>query len=123
MGQIESGTKRCPKAVRSHNDSGVCGQDYKEDNDGNGNYDNGGNGKKRVGKKKPNRKRNKFKYFLCDDPDMLKKCPKKSALSKKEKSECKALRLGSSARGDEAKEAKSNKKLVECFLCHGPHRL
>ncbi|MBA0669632.1 hypothetical protein Goklo_029555, partial [Gossypium klotzschianum] len=34
-----------------------------------------------------------------------------------------ALLLGSSARGVEAKEAESEKKLVECFLCHGPHRL
>ncbi|MFQ6627279.1 hypothetical protein Gotur_004930 [Gossypium turneri] len=52
---------------------------------------------------------------------MLKKCPKKSAL--KEKPVGKALVLGSSARGVEAKEAESEKKPVECFLCHGPHRL
>ncbi|MFQ6636547.1 hypothetical protein Gotur_013087 [Gossypium turneri] len=52
---------------------------------------------------------------------MLKKCPRKSAL--KEKPVGKALVLGSSARGVKAKEAESEKKLVECFLCHGPHRL
>ncbi|KAK8269334.1 hypothetical protein V6Z12_D11G123100 [Gossypium hirsutum] len=52
---------------------------------------------------------------------MLQKCPKKSAL--KEKPVGKALVLGSSARGVEAKEAESEKKPVECFLCHGPHRL
>ncbi|MFQ6636688.1 hypothetical protein Gotur_012793 [Gossypium turneri] len=52
---------------------------------------------------------------------MLKKCSKKSAL--KEKPVGKALVLGSSARGVEAKEAESEKKPVECFLCHGPHRL
>ncbi|MBA0669629.1 hypothetical protein Goklo_029555, partial [Gossypium klotzschianum] len=52
---------------------------------------------------------------------MLKKCPKK--LARKEKLVGKALLLGSSARGVEAKEAESEKKLVECFLCHGPHRL
>ncbi|MFQ6637597.1 hypothetical protein Gotur_013441, partial [Gossypium turneri] len=52
---------------------------------------------------------------------MLKKCPKKSTL--KEKPVGKALALGSSARGIEAKEAESEKKPVECFLCHGPHRL
>ncbi|MFQ6651994.1 hypothetical protein Gotur_024079, partial [Gossypium turneri] len=52
---------------------------------------------------------------------MLKKCPKKSAL--KEKPVGTALVLGSSARGVEAKEAESEKKPVECFLCHGPHRL
>ncbi|MFQ6634490.1 hypothetical protein Gotur_012031 [Gossypium turneri] len=52
---------------------------------------------------------------------MLKKCPKKSAL--KEKPLGKALVLGSSARSVEAKEAESEKKLVECFLCHSPHRL
>ncbi|MFQ6668220.1 hypothetical protein Gotur_033952 [Gossypium turneri] len=52
---------------------------------------------------------------------MLKKCSKKSAL--KEKPVGKALVLGSSARGVEAKEAESEKKPVECFLCHGPQRL
>ncbi|MFQ6636398.1 hypothetical protein Gotur_012715 [Gossypium turneri] len=52
---------------------------------------------------------------------MLKKCPKKSTL--KEKPVSKALVLGSSVRGVEAKEAESEKKPVECFLCHGPHRL
>ncbi|MFQ6653666.1 hypothetical protein Gotur_024943, partial [Gossypium turneri] len=101
---------------------GVCERDHKEDIvDGNGNGDNGGNGKPRVGKKKPKRKRDKLKCFLCDGPHMLKKCPKKSAL--KEKPVGKALVLGSSARGVEAKEVESEKKPVECFLCHGPHRL
>ncbi|MBA0650233.1 hypothetical protein Goklo_017681 [Gossypium klotzschianum] len=52
---------------------------------------------------------------------MLKKCPKKFAL--KEKPLGKALVLDSSARGVEAKEAESEKKPVECFLCHGLHRL
>ncbi|MFQ6653585.1 hypothetical protein Gotur_024905 [Gossypium turneri] len=52
---------------------------------------------------------------------MLKKCPKKFTL--KEKPVGKALVLGSSARGVKAKEAESEKKPVECFLCHGPHRL
>ncbi|MFQ6662096.1 hypothetical protein Gotur_030021 [Gossypium turneri] len=52
---------------------------------------------------------------------MLKKCSKKFAL--KEKPMGKALVLGSSVRGVEAKEAESEKKLVECFLCHGPYRL
>ncbi|KAH1129866.1 hypothetical protein J1N35_001244 [Gossypium stocksii] len=35
----------------------------------------------------------------------------------------KALGLGSSARGVEAKEPKSEKKLVKCFLCHDLHKL
>ncbi|MFQ6652884.1 hypothetical protein Gotur_024551 [Gossypium turneri] len=97
---------------------GLCKMDHKEDIvDGNGNGDNGGNGKPRVGKRKPKRKRDKLKCFLCDGPHMLKKCPKKFAL--KEKPVGKALVLGSSARGVEAKEAKSEKKPVECFLCHG----
>ncbi|KAK8263617.1 hypothetical protein V6Z12_D12G053800 [Gossypium hirsutum] len=88
---------------------GVCEMDHKEDIvDGNGNGNNGGNGKPRVGKKKPKRKRDKLKCFLCDGPHMLKKCPKKSAL--KEKPVGKALVLGSSARGVEAKEAESEKK-------------
>ncbi|MFQ6652883.1 hypothetical protein Gotur_024551, partial [Gossypium turneri] len=101
---------------------GLCKMDHKEDIvDGNGNGDNGGNGKPRVGKRKPKRKRDKLKCFLCDGPHMLKKCPKKFAL--KEKPVGKALVLGSSARGVEAKEAKSEKKPVECFLCHGPHKL
>ncbi|MFQ6651858.1 hypothetical protein Gotur_024018 [Gossypium turneri] len=45
--------------------------------------DNGGNGKPRVRKKKPKRKRDKLKCFLCDGPYMLKKCPKKSTLKEK----------------------------------------
>ncbi|MFQ6640266.1 hypothetical protein Gotur_014763 [Gossypium turneri] len=90
---------------------GVCEMDHKEDIvDGNGNGDNSGNGKPRVGKKKPKRKRDKLKCFLCDGPHMLKKCPKKSAL--KEKPVGKALVLGSSARGVEAKEAESENKPV-----------
>ncbi|MBA0643719.1 hypothetical protein Goklo_027983 [Gossypium klotzschianum] len=34
-----------------------------------------------------------------------------------------ALGLVSSAKGIEAKEAENEKKPVECFLCHGLHRL
>ncbi|KAK5835059.1 hypothetical protein PVK06_010744 [Gossypium arboreum] len=52
---------------------------------------------------------------------MLKKCLKKSAFKKKPVG--KALVLGSSARGVEASEAENENKPVECFLCHGPHRL
>ncbi|KAG8500951.1 hypothetical protein CXB51_002950 [Gossypium anomalum] len=102
---------------------GVCEGNHKEDTDeyGKGNGDNCGNGKPRVGKKKPKRKRDKLKCFLCDGPHMLKKCLMKSALRKKPVD--KALGLGSSARGVEAKEAESEKKPVECFLCHGLHRL
>ncbi|MFQ6652591.1 hypothetical protein Gotur_024384 [Gossypium turneri] len=92
--------------------------DHKEDIvDGNDNDDNGGKGKARVGKKKPKRKRDKLKCLLCDSPHMLKKCPKKSTL--KEKPVGKALVLGSSVRVVEAKEVESEKKPVECFLCHG----
>ncbi|KAK5832319.1 hypothetical protein PVK06_016120 [Gossypium arboreum] len=102
---------------------GICEENHKEDTDeyGNGNGDNCGNGKPRVGKKKPKKRRDKLKCFLCDGPHILKKCPIKSALRKKPVG--KALGLGSSARGVEAKEAESEKKPVECFLCHGPHRL
>ncbi|MBA0880881.1 hypothetical protein Goshw_011461 [Gossypium schwendimanii] len=58
--------------------------DHKEDIvDGNGNDDNGGNGKPQVGKKKPKRKRDKLKCFLCNGLHMLKKCLKKSALKEK----------------------------------------
>ncbi|MBA0558688.1 hypothetical protein Golob_015696 [Gossypium lobatum] len=103
---------------------GICEKDHKENViDGNGNGDNGGNGKPRVGKKKPNKKIDKLKCFLCDGPHILKKCPKKFALSKKENPVGKALGLSSSAMGVEAKEAKSEKKPMECFFCHGSHRL
>ncbi|MFQ6662555.1 hypothetical protein Gotur_030361 [Gossypium turneri] len=54
---------------------------------------------------------------------MLKKCSKKSELSKKEKSVGKALRLGLNARGVEAKDAESEMRSVDCFLCHGPPKL
>ncbi|MBA0765845.1 hypothetical protein Gotri_014966 [Gossypium trilobum] len=103
---------------------GVCEKDHKEDVvDDNGNGDNGGNGKPRVEKKKPKRKMNKLNCFFCDGPHMLKKCLKKFALSKEKKPMGKALGLGSSARDVEAKEAESEKKPVECFLCHGLHWL
>ncbi|KAH1039394.1 hypothetical protein J1N35_041137 [Gossypium stocksii] len=101
---------------------GVCEKNHKEDViDGNGNSDNSSNGKTRVGKKKPNRKRDKLKCFLYNSPLMLKKCLKKFVL--KEKQIGKALVLRSSARGVEAKEAESEKKPLDYFLCHGPHRL
>ncbi|MFQ6670791.1 hypothetical protein Gotur_035563 [Gossypium turneri] len=75
-------------------ESSVCEMDHKEDIlDGNGNGDNGGNGKPRVGKKKLKRKRDKLKCFLCDGPHMLKKCLKKYVL--KGKPVDKALVLGS----------------------------
>ncbi|MFQ6665854.1 hypothetical protein Gotur_032434 [Gossypium turneri] len=51
---------------------GVCEMDHKEDIvDGNRNGDNSGNGKPRVGNKKPKRKRDKLKCLLCDGPHML----------------------------------------------------
>ncbi|MBA0558120.1 hypothetical protein Golob_015154 [Gossypium lobatum] len=92
---------------------GVHKKDHNKDSDSNGIDDNGGNGKPRVRKKKPNRKRDKLKCFLCDGLYMLKKCSKKFAL--KEKSVGKSLVLSSSARGVEVKEAESKKKPVECF--------
>ncbi|MBA0838236.1 hypothetical protein Goarm_010311, partial [Gossypium armourianum] len=52
---------------------------------------------------------------------IFQKCLKKSVFKKKPVG--KALVLGSSARGVEAKEVESEKKPVECFLYHGPHRL
>ncbi|MBA0666489.1 hypothetical protein Goklo_002894 [Gossypium klotzschianum] len=75
----------------------------------------------KLGKTK--RKRDKLKCFLYDGPHILKKCLKKFALSKKEKPVGKTLGLCSRARGAEANEAESEKKPVECFLCHGSHRL
>ncbi|MFQ6657020.1 hypothetical protein Gotur_026873 [Gossypium turneri] len=103
---------------------GVCEKDHKEDIvNGNGSNDNSGNGKPRVGKKKPKRKRDKLKCFLYNDPHMLRKCPKKFTLSKEKKPMGKALRFDSSTRGIESNEAKSEKKPVACFLCHGLHRL
>ncbi|MFQ6630592.1 hypothetical protein Gotur_009813 [Gossypium turneri] len=115
---VKLGLRKDKLGSSKSEEKGVCEMDHKEDIvDGNGNGDNGGNGKPRVGKRKPKRKRDKLKCFLCDGPHMLKKCPKKSAL--KEKPVGKALVLGSSARGVEANEAESKKKPVECFLCHG----
>ncbi|MBA0727825.1 hypothetical protein Golax_000778 [Gossypium laxum] len=73
----------------------VCEKDHKEDDDYNGEV-NSGNWKPRVGNKKPNRKIDKLKCFLCDGSHMLKTCLKKSALSTKKKPVGKALRLGSS---------------------------
>ncbi|MBA0881530.1 hypothetical protein Goshw_029910 [Gossypium schwendimanii] len=111
-----------------------------ENVDGNGNIDNSGNEKPRVGKKQPKRKRDKLKCFLCDCPYMLKKCLKKFML--KEKPVGKALctrksviegnygadkepkKLGLSKGKAEAKRAKrSKKKQVKYFLCRGLHEL
>ncbi|KAK5811618.1 hypothetical protein PVK06_026969 [Gossypium arboreum] len=120
--QVQHSVARKDKLGSSKSEErGICEGNHKEDTDeyGNGNGDNCGNGKPRVGKKKPKKKRDKLKCFLCDGPQMLKKCPMKSALRKKPMG--KALGLGFSTRGVEAKEAKSGKKPVECFLCHGPH--
>ncbi|KAH1031635.1 hypothetical protein J1N35_043809 [Gossypium stocksii] len=104
------------------NERGVYEKDHKEDIvDGNGNEDNDGNGKPRVGKKKPNKKRDKLKSFLYNGPLMLKKYMKKSTLNQNPVG--KALVLGSSASGIEAKEAESDKKPMKCFLYHGSHRL
>ncbi|MBA0819043.1 hypothetical protein Gohar_021545, partial [Gossypium harknessii] len=63
---------------------GVCEKDHKKDVvNGNGNDDDSGNRKPRLGKKKPKRKRDKLKCFLCNSPHMLKKCLKKSTLKEK----------------------------------------
>ncbi|MBA0754148.1 hypothetical protein Gogos_020990 [Gossypium gossypioides] len=103
--------------------------DHKEDIvDGNGNDNNSGNGKPRVGKKKPKRKMDKLKCFLRDSPHMLKKCLKKSALKEKpvgnDGADNEPKKLGSSKGKVEAKMGKrSKKKRVKCFLCRGPHEL
>ncbi|MBA0877144.1 hypothetical protein Goshw_028154 [Gossypium schwendimanii] len=85
-----------------------------------------GNGKPRVGKKKPKRKREKLKYFLCDGPHLLKKCLKKSTLKEKlmgkvfcprksviegnDGADKEPKKLGSSKGKAEAKRAKKSKK-------------
>ncbi|KAH1121350.1 hypothetical protein J1N35_004510 [Gossypium stocksii] len=61
---------------------GVCEKDHKEyvvD----GNDDNGGNRKPQVGKKKLNRKRDKLKYFLYDDPHILRNVQKNPCFLRK----------------------------------------
>ncbi|KAK5845137.1 hypothetical protein PVK06_001291 [Gossypium arboreum] len=121
---------------------------HEEDNDsGNGNP--GRNGKPQVRKKKSNKKRGKLRCFLCDSLHLLKKCPKKFMLSKKDKLKGKAVRLHSNVRGVKAKKAKrddvsdkepkkfglsnrtfeangakrSKKKRVKCFLYYGSREL
>ncbi|KAH1122431.1 hypothetical protein J1N35_005591 [Gossypium stocksii] len=120
---------------------GTCEKDHKEDFvDGNGNGVNGSNGKPRVGKKKPNRKRDKLKCFLCDGPHILKKwqkksmlkekpvgralCPKKSIIEGDDRANEESEKLGSSKGKVEAnREKMSKKKQVKCFLYRGPHEL
>ncbi|KAH1130007.1 hypothetical protein J1N35_001385 [Gossypium stocksii] len=100
---------------------GICEENHEEDN-GNRN-DNGGINKPRKGKRKPNnpkKKRDKMRYFLCESSHVLKRCLKRSMLSRSDKPKRGAERLGSSVSDAKANEAK---KLVECFLCHGLHRL
>ncbi|MBA0858513.1 hypothetical protein Goshw_027456, partial [Gossypium schwendimanii] len=80
----ELGLRKDKLGSSKSEERGPCEKDHKEDVvDGNGNGDNGGNGKPRVWEKKPNRKRDKLKCFLCDGPHMLKKCLKKFALKEK----------------------------------------
>ncbi|MBA0646103.1 hypothetical protein Goklo_014096, partial [Gossypium klotzschianum] len=119
---VKLGLKKEKLRSSKSEERGICEKNHKEDViDGKDNGENSVNGKERVGKKKPNRKMDKLKCFLYDGSHMLKNCQKKPML--KEKLVGKALVLGLSARGVEAKEAKSEKKLVKCFLCHGLHRL
>ncbi|MBA0871161.1 hypothetical protein Goshw_021946 [Gossypium schwendimanii] len=99
-----------------------------------------GNEKPRVGKKKPKRKRDKLKCFLCDDRHILKKClnkfafkeklmgkalcPRKFVIKGNNRADKEPKKLGSSKGKVEAKRAKrSKKKRVKCFLCRGPHEL
>ncbi|MBA0779758.1 hypothetical protein Gotri_003969, partial [Gossypium trilobum] len=83
--------------------------------------DGNGNGKPRVGKKKNQEEKGQVEMLSLRRSTHVEKCPKKSAL--KEKPMGTTLVLGSSAKGVESKEAESDKKSVEYFLCHGPHRL
>ncbi|MBA0648952.1 hypothetical protein Goklo_016574 [Gossypium klotzschianum] len=62
---------------------GLCETNHKENVvDDNGNNDNSGNEKPRVGKKKPKRKRDKLKCFLCVSPHILKKFRRNSHLKR-----------------------------------------
>ncbi|MBA0879530.1 hypothetical protein Goshw_025707 [Gossypium schwendimanii] len=98
------------------------------------------NRKPRVGKKKPKRKRDKLKCFLCDGLHMLKKflkkfalkekpmgkalCPRKSIIEGNDGVDKELKKLGSSKGNAEAKRVKrGKKKQVKCFLYHGPHEL
>ncbi|MBA0879564.1 hypothetical protein Goshw_026374 [Gossypium schwendimanii] len=132
VGQTRGGTKRCPKAIGSHNGSRVHSQAWPRERQALI-FENGGNGKPRVGKKKPKRKRDKLKCFLCDGLHMLKKCLKKSVLKENpvgkafclrksfiegnDRADKKPNKLGSSKGKAEAMRAKrSKKKRVKCFL-------
>ncbi|KAG8500526.1 hypothetical protein CXB51_004158 [Gossypium anomalum] len=81
---IKLGLRKDKLGYSKSEERGVCEGNHKEDNDdGNGNDDNYGNEKPRVGKKKPKRKRDMLKCFLCDGLHILKKCLKKFVLKKK----------------------------------------
>ncbi|MBA0798721.1 hypothetical protein Gohar_009283, partial [Gossypium harknessii] len=81
---VKLGLRKDKLGFSKSEERGVCEKGHKKDViDGNGNDDNNGNGKPRVGKKKPKRKMNNLKCFLCDGPHILKKCLKKSALKEK----------------------------------------
>ncbi|MBA0602773.1 hypothetical protein Gorai_002942 [Gossypium raimondii] len=102
------------------------GEGDHEDDIRNGNSS-GGNVKPRNGKRKPNNlkeKRRKVKCVICNGSHMVNNCSKRSMISRNDKLEGKAKRLGSSASIAKSEKAKeSEKKLMECFLCRGPHRL
>ncbi|KAH1128764.1 hypothetical protein J1N35_000142 [Gossypium stocksii] len=111
---VKLGLRKYKLECSKSEENGIYEKDHKEDNDGNSNDDNDGNRKPQVEKKKPNRKMDKLKLFLCDGSYMLKKCLKKFVLSNKEMPKGKALRLGSSARVLKPIKSKCPKKsLIE----------
>ncbi|MBA0680376.1 hypothetical protein Goari_012080 [Gossypium aridum] len=71
-------------SIPSLRKKGVCEGNHEEDDNDSGNGNDCGNGKPRLGKKKPNKKRGKLKCFLCNSLHLLKKYLKKSTLSDKE---------------------------------------
>ncbi|KAK5838560.1 hypothetical protein PVK06_007291 [Gossypium arboreum] len=91
--QTKIGTMRCPRAVESHVSSGVG-----------------------LGK-------NKLEPSKFEESGVCEGNFKKDNGNGNDNNEGKAVRLGSSARGTEAKESESENKSAECFLCHCPHRL
>ncbi|KAH1106686.1 hypothetical protein J1N35_010454 [Gossypium stocksii] len=152
VGQIGSEIMRCLRAVKmskaitvvksmvklslkkeklessKSEEKGLYERNHKKDNNScsNGNYC--GNGKPQLGKKKPNKKRGKLKWFLCTSLHLLKKYLKKFVLSEKENMDDvldkKPKKLGLSKRKVETKRVKTSKrKRVKYFLRRGPHEL
>ncbi|MBA0587257.1 hypothetical protein Gorai_000389, partial [Gossypium raimondii] len=118
-------TRKCLRAIKSHDDSRVYGQARSK-------KDKLESKKDKLESKKDKLESSEFKEnSVCKGnyeekiamETTIMRYQKSFVLLRNENSERGVKRFGSNASGIESNEAKENKKSVECFLCGGLHRL